>query len=72
MKIQSKCKVGILALCAVSFLCAGWGQAWADDHGPGRDGFWDNHHHYRHYEYYHHHRGYWDNQNGLNVWINLG
>jgi hypothetical protein len=35
------------------------------------DGYWDHHGHYRHYEVYHRHRGYWDERNGVRVFINL-
>ena len=63
-------RCGLLSLGLAAFLYTGASQAWADDHG--HDGFWDGHHHYHHYEYYHNHRGYWDERNGLRVWINIG
>ena len=51
------------------FVLGGSSQSWAHDHG--RDGFWDHHHHWHSYGYYHHHRGYWDDRNGVRLWINL-
>jgi len=54
---------------AVLFVVGGASQSWAHDHD--HDGFWDRHHHYRHYEYYHHHRGYWDDRDGVRLWINI-
>ena len=56
----------VLALAAF-FVVGGASQSWAHD----RDGFWDRHHHYHHYGYYHHHRGYWDDRNGVRLWINI-
>lgn len=34
-------------------------------------GYWDGHHHHHNYDYYHHQRGYWDQRNGVRVFINL-
>jgi hypothetical protein len=35
------------------------------------DGYWDQHGHYQHYTIYHHHRGYWDQRNGVRVFISF-
>ncbi len=65
---QNLIKLGLLSLGLVAFLVAGAGQSWAHD---DQDGFWDGHHRYHHYEYYHNHHGYWDQRNGVRVWINI-
>ena len=61
---------------AVVFVLGGASKSWADDwryHDRyyDRDGYWDYHHHYHSYLYYHHHRGYWDERNGVHVWISI-
>ena len=61
-------RLGLLSLGLVAFLSTGAGSAWADDH---HDGFTDSHHQYHHYSYYHNHRGYWDQRNGVRIWINI-
>ncbi|HEY0257925.1 MAG TPA: hypothetical protein VGC39_10820 [Candidatus Methylacidiphilales bacterium] len=67
--ILQRNKRGLLMLgLAVFFVLGGSSQSWAYDH---HNGGWDNHHRYHHYGYYHHHRGYWDQRNGLRVWINI-
>jgi len=35
------------------------------------DGYWDHHGRWQNYEIYHHHRGYWDERNGVRVFINF-
>ncbi len=46
-------------------------QAQAYDRDHNRDGYRDHQGHWRHYENYHNHRGYWDQQNGVRVFINI-
>jgi hypothetical protein len=46
--------------------------SFADDHFHHDDhGYWDGHHQYHHYAYYQNHRGYWDERNGVRIFINL-
>jgi len=41
-----------------------------DDHGD-QNGFHDSHGNYHRYGYHHHHRGYWNEDNGPRIWINI-
>lgn len=66
----------ITAAVALALMLAGVGRSFADDWGEhhrysDRDGFWDGQHHYHAYGYYHNHRGYWDERNGIRIWIDL-
>jgi hypothetical protein len=71
--ILQRNKRGLLLLgMAVFFVLSGAGKLWADD-WRYHDRYYDRdgYHHYHHYGYYHHHRGYWDERNGLRIWINI-
>jgi hypothetical protein len=35
------------------------------------DGYWDRDGHWRHYDHYRNHEGYWDQRNGVRVFIGL-
>jgi len=52
-------------------------QLRADDWGGhqrynNQSGFYDGQHRYHQYGHYHNHRGYWDQRNGANFFINVG
>ena len=53
-----------------AFLLGGIGQVAAYDGHQDRNGFRDGNGYHR-YGYNHHHRGYWNQQNGVRLWINI-
>jgi hypothetical protein len=53
-----------------ALLSAGAGQAWA--YNGDQNGYYDRNGYNHHYGYYHHHHGYWNEQNGVRLWINVG
>ena len=53
------------------FLLGGALQAGAYDHHGDQDGYRDQGGQYHRYGYHNHHRGYWDRQNGVQLWINI-
>ena len=74
MKTLKQNHRGFLAIAALSvtFMLATAGPSFGDDHFRHDDkGYWDAHHHYHHYDYYQNHRGYWDERNGVRIFINL-
>jgi hypothetical protein len=74
MKTLKQNHRGFLALAALSvtFMLATAGPSFADgSYRHDQHGYWDGHHHYHNYDYYHHHRGYWDERNGVRIFINL-
>ena len=58
----------------VFFTLTGTTLSWAHDgyYDRDRDGYWDGYHRFHHCEYYHHQHGYWDERNGVRVFINVG
>lgn len=62
---------GFLTMAAVSatLMLAGASQSFADN--GYRNGYRNYHHPSHNYTNYHHHRGYWDNRNGVRVWITI-
>ncbi len=57
---------------AVFFIAAGICPTWADNgYRHDNHGYWDGNHHRHNYAYHHHHRGYWDQRNGVRVFIGL-
>ncbi len=61
-----------IALAATTMLMMGARSSFGDwHHDNDRNGYWDHHHHYHSYENYHHHRGYWDQRNGVRVFISI-
>ena len=74
MKTLKQHSGGILALAALtaSLMLAATTPSFAD--GPFRhddNGYWDDHHQYHHFDHYQNHRGYWNQQNGVRVFITL-
>ena len=70
-------KSGLLLATLAACIVLGGSQLRADEWGGhhryyDRDGFWDGQHHYHQYENYRHHRGYWDDRDGVRIFINLG
>ena len=61
-----------IAVLFTAFLWAGAGQAGAYYGNQNQNGYWDNHHQYHNYGYHNHHRGYWNQSNGVRLWINVG
>lgn len=60
-----------MAVLFSALLSGGASQAWA--HGDhDQNGYWDHSGYYHHYGYYHNHRGYWNQDNGPRIWINVG
>jgi hypothetical protein len=57
--------LGLIALFAV----VGVSRTMAYDHDD--KGWFDNNHHHHPFIYHNHHRGYWDQQNGVRVFINV-
>ncbi len=51
-------------------LFGGIQPALADDHGDHNGGR-DSHGNYHRYSYHHHHRGYWNEDGGSRIWINI-
>ena len=77
MKTSLLTRLGLLLAAMTAFCVLGSSQAKAEDWGGhyrynDRDGFYDGHRHYHHFEYYRSHRGYWDERNGVRIFINLG
>jgi hypothetical protein len=71
--------IGSGTLSAIAIVCtalffAGTAQAQAENnrYQSSSDGYRDQHGHYHAYDYYNNHRGYWHQNNGIRVWINLG
>ena len=62
-----------VAIVLSTLVLGGMTPAWADHghHDQDREGFRDHHGNYHRYGYHHHHRGYWDQQNGAQIWINI-
>jgi hypothetical protein len=60
----------VMAVLFSAFLLGGARQAQA--YGGDQNGYRDNYGYYHHYGYRHHHRGYWNQQNGVRLWINVG
>jgi hypothetical protein len=73
MKTLKQNYKGFLAIMAVTvtLMLASAGQSFADNWRYDHDGYWDGHHHYHAFQYYHHQRGYWDERNGIRIWINI-
>jgi len=74
MKTLKQHSLRFLALAAVTvtLMLAAATPSLAD--GPYRHddhGYWDDHHHYHAFDYYQNHRGYWDERNGVRIFINL-
>lgn len=57
---------GLLILALVGFSA---GRMQAYDHDA--HGWYDNDHHHHPFIYHNHHRGYWDERNGVRVFINI-
>ncbi len=57
---------GLLVLALVGFSA---GRTQAYDHDDR--GWYDRDHHHHPFIYYHNHRGYWDQRNGVRVFINI-
>lgn len=66
--LNYKMLLGMVVLFSI-FLFGGANQAQARDNNGNRVGY--RHNSYHHYGYYHHHRGYWNDNNGVRLWINL-
>ena len=70
-------KLGLLLTAMGAFLVLVGSQLRADDWGGhqryhDRDGFYDGQRNYHQYDHYRNHRGYWDQRNGVRVFINVG
>ena len=62
----------VMAVLFSAFMAGGVSQVWAHDGYQDQNGYRDQNGYYHHYGYYHHHRGYWDQHQGVHVWINVG
>lgn len=61
-----------MAVLFTAFLFGGASLAQAHDGYRDQNGYRDQHGNYHHYSYHNHHRGYWNQQNGVRFWINIG
>jgi hypothetical protein len=68
-KTMSPLNRSMLLLLAIFALGLGT-QARAYDGHHDQNGFRDQSGNYHRYGYHHHHRGYWNQENGITLWIN--
>jgi len=61
----------LAAAVTVTLMLATAAPSRADGYRHDDHGYWDNHHSYHHYDYYQNHRGYWDERNGVRIFINI-
>jgi hypothetical protein len=64
--------LSVMAVLFSAFLLGGVSQALAHDAYQDQNGYRDQNGSYQHYGYHHNHRGYWHENNGVRLWINVG
>ena len=74
MKTLHLSRILACAVLVVGFNCGSAGVALADDHDAwshDKTGYWDDHHNHHAFVTHENHHGYWRQQNGTQVFINI-